>query len=38
MGVPVGIRAGRILDLAMRYYKCFFLFHMCCVPVALNVL
>ena len=36
MGVTVGIRAGRILGLAMKCYKCVFPFHMCRVSSGLG--
>ena len=38
VGVTVGIRAGRILDLAMKYYKYFFLPHMWVVIIVLGVI
>ena len=36
MGVTVGIRAGRILGLAMKCDKCVFPFHMCRVSIGLG--
>ena len=36
MGVTIGIRAGRILGLAMKCDKCVFPFRMCRVPIGLG--
>ena len=38
MGVTVGIRAGRILDLAMKHYKYFLSVHMGSVIIVRSVI
>ena len=38
VGVTVGIRAGRILDLAMEYFKCFPSVHIRNLAIELNVM
>ena len=38
MGVTVGIRAGRILNLAMKHYKYFFLLHMRFFPIGPDII
>lgn len=38
VGVTIGIRAGRIHNLAMKYYKYFFLPHMYVVIIVFDVI
>ena len=38
VGVTVGIKAGRILDLAMEYFECFLSVHIRNLAIELNVM